>query len=271
MQQCSTIIQEEHRKKSHNLSSSMPDQTTLVRSKTLRKKRKIGQKNRSTTVRAPDNAQLCPFKFIIFLSADNYWYLSCLEKYDPNCCTHSYHVRTHHHLLHKHDLPDIIRNYITNCISDSMSPSTIRVMLRSQFNVSVDNSTIRSIRDDHIDSLLSDTSQDPSGMGPAKRLVALFTKMRNVSFCYVSHHINSGLVTYHRKRNETKTQATSVDDGIVSAPICENDVGVSLNLIESWRRELQISTDEILLGLAFVHNEELRYGHDFYLYSYHKV
>ena len=43
-------------------------------------------------------------------------------------------------------------------------------MLRTQFKVSVDNSTIRSIREDHIDSILYDSTPDPSGMGPAKRL-----------------------------------------------------------------------------------------------------
>ena len=168
-------------------------------------------------------------------------------------------VRTHHHQLHKHDLSDQVRKYITDCVQDNIAPSAIRVMLRTQFKVSVDNSTIRSIREDHIDSILYDSTPDPSGMGPAKRLIALFRKMPNVTFCYVSHHIRSGLVTYHRKRNESKLLPTSNAGDIVASQTSANDVGVSIDQIESWRRELQISTDEILLGLAFVHDDELRY------------
>lgn len=259
MQQSFTIVQEEHRKNSHNLSYGVQEQTEALPSKQLRKKRKKGQKNRSTTLRAPTDEVLCPFKFIIFLSSDQYWYLSCLNRYDRKCCIHLSHVRTHHHHLHKRDLSNEVRKYITDCVCNSIAPSTIRVMLRTQFNVSVDNATIRSIREDHIDSLLDDITPDPSGMGPAKRLIALFRKMPNVSFCYVSHHIRSGLVTYHRKRGESKTQPTSNESDIVASQISANDVGVSIDQIESWRRELQISSDEILLGLAFVHDDELRY------------
>jgi len=259
MQQSFTIVQEEHRKKTHTLAFGDPNLVERDSSKQLRKKRKPGQKNRLTTVRAPNQDQLCPFKFIVFLSSDQYWYLSCLGRYDRKCCTHLYHLRTLHHQLQKQDLSDEVIKYITDCVCNSIGPSTIRLMLRTQFNVSVDNATIRSIREDHIDSLLDDVTPDPSGMGPAKRLIALFRKMPNVSFCYVSHHIRSGLVTYHRKRGESKSQPTSNEGDIVASQISANDVGVSIDQIESWRRELQISTDEILLGLAFVHDDELRY------------
>ena len=69
MQQSFTILQEEHRKKTHNLSYGVPEMIAPEPSKPLRKKRKQGQKNRSTNVRAPNDEQLCPFKFIVFLSS----------------------------------------------------------------------------------------------------------------------------------------------------------------------------------------------------------
>ena len=229
-----------------------------------KKLRKVNQKNRSTTPRAPTTEKQCRFRFIIFLCAvDNKWYLSSSSHRETiDCCVHRFHVRTSHLQLSKNDIDDNICLFIKNCVSENIAPTAIRLIVQKQFDCSIDNSTIRSIRNDLVQSVLDedDDDPDPTGMGPAMKLISLFKKMPDVSFTYVTHHIHSGLVTYQRMKKDTTLNSSG---DIIGKPTNAEDIGVSLDAIDSWRRELTIGSDEIMLGFAFVHDDELRYSHIF--------
>jgi hypothetical protein len=105
-----------------------------------------------------------------------------------------------------------------------------------------------------------DGTNDVSGMGAAKKLIALFKNMSNVSYMYVTHTIHSGLVTYQKKKSDASE---------THHPTSEEEVGVSNQVIEHWRRELQVNADEILVGFAFVHDDEYRLAISLWMsYSY---
>jgi len=97
-----------------------------------------------------------------------------------------------------------------------------------------------------------------SESGPAARLLKLFEGMSNVSYIYSTHSLNSGLVTYHRKKGESRVMVPnnqSLEDSVVDE-------------IEAWRLGLKISRDEILVFFAFQHDEEYRCVRIFTIFFY---
>ena len=74
--------------------------------------------------------------------------------------------------------------------------------------------------------------------------------MKNVSYIYVTHTLDSGLATFHKKRGELTSDLSS-------ASCTEADVGVSLDSLDSiqnWRQELQTDQNEILLERGSLHS-----------------
>ena len=232
LQQSGTIVQQEHatsRKRPKNLDS----------------------KNRITTTRAISSTCACPFHFIIFLcTSDSRWYLSS-KPYGqyPDSHLHMNHLLTHHLTLTKNNIAPNIKEFVLNCVAQNVSPSTVRIILRQHYNVNLENSTIRAIRNDHIHDLISGDGTDVSGMGAARRLIALYERIPSVSYMYVTHTIKSGLVTYQKKKS---------DEAVSSKPSTDDEVGVASTKIEHWRTELAVKADEILVCFAFVHDDELR-------------
>ena len=231
LQQSGTVVQQEHA-------------TSRKRTK------RIDSKNRISTTRAISSTCACPFHFIVFLSIDSWWYLSSKPHgQHPNSHLHLNHLQTHHLTLTKNHIAPNIKEFVLNCVAQNVSPSTVRIILKQHYNVNIENSTIRSIRNDHIDELISGDGADVSGMGAARRLISLFERIPSVSYIYVTHTITSGLVTYQKKKS---------DDAVSSKPSTDEEVGVASPKIEHWRTSLAVKANEILVCFAFVHDDELR-------------
>jgi hypothetical protein len=118
---------------------------------------KEARKNRVTTKRALDKSDLCTFRFFIFLSSsDSYWYLSTTaSRIDINRDYehHTTHVKTDHHFMVTSDVSTEHRQFIETCIKDNMTNTQVRRLLDTQFNLSVSETTIRTIREQHIQTM----------------------------------------------------------------------------------------------------------------------
>jgi len=249
VQQSYTLIQNEHKQPPMMLMPASDDQPQpSTTNKNYQKLRNPLLRNRATTNRATTIEHLCPLHILIFLAADENWYLSISKFIDRPCTSHMYHVQTFHHTHGKNDLPFHVHSFIDSCVRSDTPISHIKQLVQSQFNISIDSFTIRSIRDDYIEKILQPCTENPSIMGPGKRMIELFRNMTNVSFMYCTHHLTSGLATFHRKRGETiSCDALTLDEA-----------GVTETSIELWRRQLQTQDNEIVLAFAFVHDYEVR-------------
>jgi hypothetical protein len=249
MQQPCTLIQLEHR---HHCVKGR--RRPLTSSQT--QANSVERKNRECTTRPITKEDVCTFHFRIFLWNDGNWYLSNTRY--KNCSTsnadiayHYNHLRTSGtHLQPKRlDLTDETIKYIRNCVNSHVATANIRSLVQGQFQITVPDSVIRSIRDEALQDLCSSIEQDPRLLGPAQRLISMFESDPDITFLYVTHSVNSGFVTYHRKKNEKLGSCSSST---------ESEVGVKTQLMEQWRLELRVSTDKILVCFAWCHDEDIR-------------
>jgi hypothetical protein len=151
----------------------------------------------------------------------------------------------------RQDLNDEAVQYIRNCVNSHVATANIRSLVQGAFKITVPDSVIRSIRDEAVQSLCSSIEQDPRLLGPAQRLIAMFEAEPGITFLYVTHSLNSGFVTFHKKKNEKLTTTSSSSS-------TESEVGVKTQYMEEWRIALRVNTDKILVCFAWCHDEDLR-------------
>lgn len=189
---------------------------------------------------------ICPFHFVIFLFEDEKWYLSNWRKEGhPNPQFHYHHVRTAHHFTSKRDLNQDVLGFITSLVQQQLSSRHIRMIILNRYHLHITDGTIRSIRDESISSLLHDKHLNPSMLGPAQRLIALFENNQQVSYIYVTHSPSQGFRSYYRGTNPLPAGSYS-------------DVGVSDKDVKEWREDLKVSDEEVLIAFFFSHDEEFR-------------
>lgn len=253
MQQQGTIIQQDHlhsstkgnSRSAHNILSQTAH--TLINpqnTRVLKKKRKANQKNKETTTRALCQETICPLHFTIFLyKQDEQWYLSNLRrKFTGNDINiqngyHYHHIRVFHHETYKNDLSEDILTHIRSLHQLHIPSGQIKRIVCHQYGISVSDSTLRSIMNDTINSLLDDIVSNPSMLGPAKRMIELLKLDDNLSYVYVSHSVACGFMSF-AKCNKESTSCTQ----------SHTDVGVTNSDIKKWREDLKVIDDEILIS-----------------------
>ena len=217
--------------------------------------RQEGQRNRESTTRPLIETETCPFHFVIFLGNDDFWYLSSFSHCSlTDRCHHYNHFPSFFPKVQKCDLNQQEMALINHSLSASVTAPAIRRLMKEHCNLNIDEQLIRKIRNDASNDIVGQISDELSAnpttaMGPARRLIQACQRMDDISFVYVTHNMRSGFVTFKKNRGESLTQ---------SSDTCEENVGVTVESVELWRRELQIDTDEILVSFAFIHDEELR-------------
>ena len=200
MQQPCTLIQLEH---IHHCVKGRPRPLTLSQTQGNH----VERKNRECTNRPITKEDICTFHFIILLWKDDRWCLSN-TRYKissttyPEAALHYNHLRTcgSHLQPKRQDLNEQAVQYIRNCVNSHVATANIRSLVQGQFKITVPDSVIRSIRDEAVQYLCSSIEQDPRLLGPAQRLIAMFEAEPGITFLYVTHSLNSGFVTYHRKK-----------------------------------------------------------------------
>ena len=212
--------------------------------------------NKATTNRPVCKDRCCPFYLIIFCSSvDQKWYL---RHSGPNNVTYTTTHTNHTPLQCNHtnvcitDISDETKQYIDECLQEQIASPLICNLVRSRFNVAVSEQLINRYRHKLMYDVLTECNDKPYGSAVAK-LIGLFSARDDVSFVYITHHIESGYVT-HRKNNSGQNSANAkVTDGVGDyIPVYKHEVA-------AWRQKLKVpDTENILVAFAWCHDDELR-------------
>ena len=218
---------------------------------------KISSKSKKATTKRPViKSRCCPFYLIIFCSsADQKWYLRHSgPKNISYSMTHTDHVpmQFDHTNVCITDVPDDTMKYIDECLQEQIAAPLICNLVRSRYNVSVSEKLINRYRHKMMYDVLNECNDKPYG-SPVDRLIALFTARNDVSFVYITHHMESGYVTHRKNKSGKQSSKVNVDkDERAYIPVYKHEV-------ESWRQQLRVSDKrELLVSFAWCHDEELR-------------
>ena len=234
------------------------------------KNKKKARKNKVTSKRALLKENSCTFCLYIYCSTiDEKWYIA---KYSPGvkenysvgrkCVTleHCNHLPLcpSHMIVHKGGLTIEMKKEINDLICSGASNGVIVKFAFQKYKVVLSHDQIRQFKVSRIDDIINQFSNDVDGPPPVTavdKLIALLRNMNNVTYVFVKHNIESGFVTYMKARK--KLNDNPIEEKTCSASSClQSDV-------DSWRNALRISntdenTDEILVSLAWCHEEECR-------------
>ena len=250
LQQKNTIIQQPHS------STSIKNRSRSATNKLAHSGGKFALKSPEKTRRSNSRKCSCDFNIsIIFHTETNSWYLK-KKKIVSSDSDHQYHtnhiwIDPNHLSLSKNDLSPTMHDNINQLISSGTSIPTIQFIMKHQFNVNLDYSTLYNMRVTHIDNLLKSCSLDPQGSSVDK-LISIFKQTKSVSFVYIKHRYNSGFVTYRKNRhNHTSEQITTYSD-LESA-------NLPSSTIQNWRDSITVGkANDVLVAFAWAHDEEIR-------------
>jgi hypothetical protein len=216
-------------------------------------KKKNYMKNRTTTKRAPTSECLCPLKVHLFCySKDRNWYVS-FQKHTISTADVPTFIHRNHlpvdpcHLITRQNLIDNtnVKTKISEYIDQGLSDNDICKIIKNDWNINLTASQIHNNRKKLIDDLLQDhlsKEQDYVNMSSVDNLLLLFQQIKNASYIYVQHSIDSGFVTYNMSHKEK----------------CDMDLTLQ-NEILTWRQKLKIQDSEnILVSFAWCHDDEKR-------------
>lgn len=213
------------------------------------------RKNKDNTCRPTDVNHLCPFHFVIFQGDDNMWYLSSMRRGANVGSDLSYHLHhppviSTHMTCPKRDLNENVISDIKACFDSRMPCPNIKLFIQSKYKISVTDAMLRSLEKKYINSWLETLEENATvdSDSPVQRLLKFLECMKTVTYSYVTHRMNSGFVTFHRKKNEISSKSISGDD-----------IGIDDDCIQDWRQQLRVKANEILVSLSFIHEEQLRY------------
>jgi hypothetical protein len=211
---------------------------------------------KATTKRPVHKAHCCPFHLIIFCSSiDQKWYLRHSgPKNITYSMTHSDHMpmQYNHANVSINNVPDEAMKYIDECLQEQITAPLICNLVRSRYNVSVSEKLINRYRHKMLYDVLDECNDKPYGT-PVDRLISLFTARNDVSFVYITHHMESGYVTHRKTKNDKNSLHVNTDklnDGCI--PVHHHEV-------DAWRKQLRVSNKkELLVAFAWCHDDELR-------------
>lgn len=149
---------------------------------------------------------------------------------------------------------DIIPEKIMECIHLHLQEGTpvklIERFIKVQFKKNISYHTIYKIFTDNLTNQFDVCCKNAS-KSSVDKLISLFETYKNVSYVYLIHKYDSGFVTY-RKSPKTKNLEKELN--------LSHDIGVTEENIKSWRDELKLkNSNNILVGFAWAHDEELRH------------
>jgi len=106
--------------------------------------------------------------------------------------------------------------------------------------VTITSAHVKQFREDRVQAILILTENEVLPRSAAKRLIALFKNMTNVSYVYVKHNQNSGFVTYTGSRQD------------------KTNLGNAINAeVQTWRKSLKLGdSEDILVSFAWCHDDE---------------
>ena len=214
--------------------------------------KKAGLRNRIMSNKAKRKEDACNFSFTIFLSSsDDHWYLSWYIDKDQDTLCSSCH--TNHFPINPSDLCISNRSHLSKechksieeLILNGVPIPTIIKVINLRFKVTIESSVVRNMRTQIINdmSFLEDEHNTNTGTA-ATKLINMLSLTENISFIYLKHHKTSGFVTYTKaERKEVKLDKEST------------------MTLESWRKQLLLEDDEILVSCAWIHDDERRLVH----------
>ena len=196
----------------------------------------------------------CSFYFTIFYDeVSSFWYLKKKKSYDDDAMYHHNHiwVDPDHLTLSKKFLDKDLNDCIISMINSGSNIPSIQHFLKHQYKVNVDYSTIYNIRNKLIQDIIRSCSGNPSGSA-VDRLINLFRHTNSVSFVYIIHRYNTGLVTFRKNRNQSIREYIS--------QFHENQIiSTDSKTITNWRDSIATSNKkDVLIAFAWSHDEEIR-------------
>ena len=160
-----------------------------------------------------------------------------------------------HLLLPKHSLSGPVLEAVNRLVQTGTSCQNIIIYIYSTFNVSLAYKTVYNIRNNYINDIIDQCSDDPAGSS-VNRLINLFKNSNNVSFMYVMHDYNSGFVTHAMSKKQKQRLLDRNNDSNMASFSNNKEYSSS---IKNWRDELKLSpTNDILVAFAWAHDDEVR-------------
>lgn len=214
--------------------------------------KKAGLRNRIISNKAKRKEDACNFAFTIFLSSsDDHWYLSWYIDKDQDSLCSSCH--TNHFPITPSDLCISNRSHLSKechksieeLILNGVPVPTIIKVINLRFKVTIESSVVRNMRTQIINdmSFLEDEHNSNTGTA-AMKLINMLSSTENISFILLKHHKTSGFVTYTKaERKEVKLDKEST------------------MTLDSWRNQLLLEEEEILVSCAWIHDDERRLVH----------
>ena len=147
-------------------------------------------------------------------------------------------------------IPEGILEDIKRKIQSGTSPTSIVTEFKDKYKVTIFPKQVITMKQNIVQDLVHSAGEDPS-YSSAEHLIQVFRNYMDVSYVYVKHHLQSGFVTYRKKRGSTQQ-------------VVENDINLTeqastVDEITLWRQELKLGdNNEILVAFAWSHNEETR-------------
>ncbi len=227
-------------------------------------------KKKMTSKRASLKENTCTFCLYVYCStADEKWYIA---KHSP-CAKENYFVGRKcvtlehcnhlplcpsHMIVHKGGLSIEMKNEINDLIVSGASNGVIVKFAFTKYKVVLSHDQIRQFKVSRIDNIIKQFSNDGHGQPPVTavdKLIALLRNMDNITYVFVKHNVESGFVTYMKGRKKPNKEPCEEKTSSTSSCL-QSDVDL-------WRNALRISdtaeyTDEILVSLAWCHEEECR-------------
>ena len=127
----------------------------------------------------------CPFSISVSYHYEtSLWFL--VKKKRKNTILHNNHMQIDpkHLLLPKHSLSGPVLEAVNRLVQTGTSCQNIIIYIYSTFNVSLAYKTVYNIRNNYINDIIDQCSDDPAGSS-VNRLINLFKNSNNVSFMYV--------------------------------------------------------------------------------------
>ncbi|GFH57716.1 hypothetical protein CTEN210_14192 [Chaetoceros tenuissimus] len=261
LQQPMTIEGREHQpiSKRHCSRSSHNTLSQCSMSQPRNEKRRInGQKNKTSTSRSETTETTCKFAFTVFCDKksnhsdpnDALWYVSFANK--PIQHTHHLPLDPEHLTAAKNDLTPEIQTFIKYNVQLNVPCHTIVGLVQKTYNLYVSHSTIRSFKEKELDDIFAKVKKIPHGQD-AERLLAMMESMDDISYVYVFHEPDSGLVVYNRIRKSKEVVSSSNN-------------AVHLALENKYRSEIsemrsQLSLDEntkVLVSICWATDDQIR-------------
>ena len=122
-------------------------------------------------------------------------------------------------------------NVIKSFLSSSTSIPTIQNYIRLEYKKNISYHAIYNIQKTVIDEVLKQICNNPSA-SPVDKLIGLFNSYENVSFIYLIHKYDTGLITHRKGASNNQSNYNNSS---------------TLNDVNKWRENLRISNNDNVL------------------------